>query len=221
MEEKTLVAQHRAERGKEAARRLRSQGLMPAVVYGHREVPLPITLNPQDLAKVLRGGSGERTLINLTIEGLEDGLITKTVILKEKQIDPLKRTLLHADLYSIAMDEEIYVDVPIHIVGKATGIEKGGVLEHTLRKIEVKCLPADIPPRIEVDVSDLDIGDNIHVGDIKLEKAKILTDPGQAVVTVVPPTVLEEVVTEEEILEEEVGEEKEEVEEEAESSKEG
>ena len=210
MEERSLVVQWRAGKGKEEARRLRNQGLIPAVVYGQREEAIPVTLNPQELSKVLRGGAGERTLINLTIEGLQDGPLTKTVILKEKQIDPLKRTLLHVDLYTIAMDEEIYVDVPIYIVGKATGVEQGGVLEQILREIEVRCLPGDIPPRIDVDVSALDIGDAIHVRDITLEKAKIQVDSEQTIVTVVPPTVYEEAVVEEEVAEEEeVEEEKE------------
>lgn len=209
MEERALVVQWRTEKGKEEARRLRNQGLIPAVVYGQREEAIPVTLNPQELSKVLRGGAGERTLINLTIEGLQDGPLTKTVILKEKQIDPLKRTLLHVDLYTIAMDEEIYVDVPIHIVGKSPGVEQGGVLEQVLREIEVKCLPGDIPSRIDVDVSALDVGDSIHVGDITLEKAKIQVDPEQTLVTVVPPTVYEEPVVEEEITEEEEGEEEE------------
>lgn len=209
MEERTLVVQWRTGKGKEEARRLRNQGLIPAVVYGQREEAIPVTLNPQELSKVLRGGAGERTLINLTIEGLQDGPLTKTVILKEKQIDPLKRTLLHVDLYTIAMDEEIYVDVPIHIVGKSPGVEQGGVLEQVLREIEVKCLPGDIPSRIDVDVSALDVGDSIHVGDITLEKAKIQVDPEHTLVTVVPPTVYEEPVVEEEIAEEEEGEEEE------------
>jgi len=209
MEERALVVQWRTEKGKEEARRLRNQGLIPAVVYGQREEAIPVTLNPQELSKVLRGGAGERTLINLTIEGLQDGPLTKTVILKEKQIDPLKRTLLHVDLYTIAMDEEIYVDVPIHIVGKSPGVEQGGVLEQVLREIEVKCLPGDIPSRIDVDVSALDVGDSIHVGDITLEKAKIQVDPEHTLVTVVPPTVYEEPVAEEEIAEEEEGEEEE------------
>lgn len=210
MEERALVVQWRTGKGKEEARRLRNQGLIPAVVYGQREEAIPVTLNPQELSKVLRGGAGERTLINLTIEGLQDGPLTKTVILKEKQIDPLKRTLLHVDLYTIAMDEEIYVDVPIHIVGKSPGVEQGGVLEQVLREIEVKCLPGDIPSRIDVDVSALDVGDSIHVGDITLEKAKIQVDPEQTLVTVVPPTVYEEPVVEEEVAEEEEVEEGEE-----------
>ncbi|OGP54120.1 MAG: hypothetical protein A2Y65_12955 [Deltaproteobacteria bacterium RBG_13_52_11] len=221
MEERSLVAHWRAGKGKEEARRLRHQGLIPAVVYGQREETIPVTLNPQELSKVLREGSGERTLINLTIEGLQDGPITKTVILKEKQIDPLKRTLLHADLYTIAMDEEINVNIPVRIVGKAAGVTvQGGILEQVLREIEVKCLPADIPSSIDVDVSSLEIGDSIHVAEITLEKAKILADPGQTIVTVVPPkeevvAVVEEVAEEaeaeaaegKEAAEEEKGEE--------------
>jgi large subunit ribosomal protein L25 len=219
MEARSLVVQWRTEKGKEAARRLRSQGLIPAVVYGQREEAIPVTLNPQELSKVLRGGAGERSLINLTVEGLQDGPVSKTVILKEKQIDPVKRTLLHVDLYTIAMDEEIYVSVPVHIDGKAIGVEKGGVLEQILREIEVKCLPGDIPPRIDVDVSSLDIGDSIHVGDITLEKAKIQVDPEQTLATVVPPTVYEEPVVEEEIaVEEEIEEEEEEKKEEKEEA---
>jgi large subunit ribosomal protein L25 len=219
MEKRSLAAQWREGKGKEDARRLRNQGLIPAVVYGQRAETIPVCLNPQELAKVLHGGAGERTLINLSIEGLEDGPITKTVILKEKQIDPLKRTLLHVDLYTIAMDEEINVGIPVRLVGKAAGVAQGGILEQVLREIEVKCLPADIPPSIDVDVSALNIGDSLHVADITLEKAKILADPGQTVVTIVPPkeevvAAVEEVAAEE--AEAEAAEEKEEVEEEKE-----
>lgn len=203
MEKRNLVAHYRAGRGKEEARKLRRNGLIPAVVYGHRDAPIPITLNSQDFGKVLRGGAGSRTLINLTIEGLDDSPFTKTVILKEKQTDPMKRTVLHADLYTVAMDEKIHVSIPIHVVGKAQGVEVGGVLEQVLREIEVECLPGDIPPSIDVDVSSLDIGDSIHVSDIALEKAKILVDPEQTIVTVVPPLKEEVVAVEEEIVEEE------------------
>jgi large subunit ribosomal protein L25 len=219
MEKRSLAAQWREGKGKEDARRLRHQGLIPAVVYGQRQETIPVTLSPQELAKVLHGGAGERTLINLTIEGLKDGPITKTVILKEKQIDPLKKTWLHVDLYTIAMDEEINVGIPVRIVGKAPGVTvQGGILEQVLREIEVKCLPADIPASIDVDVSALEIGDSIHVAEITLEKAKILADPGQTVVTVVAPK--EEVVAAvEEVVEGEVAEEAAEEKEEAEEEK--
>jgi large subunit ribosomal protein L25 len=215
MAEQSLAVQLRTEKGKEAARRLRNQGLIPAVVYGQREEAIPISLNPQQLAKALRGGAGERSLINLTIEGLQDGPVTKTVILKEKQVHPLKRTLLHVDLYTVAMDETIHVAIPVHLVGKSVGVELGGVLEQVLREIEVECLPGDIPPSIDVDVSALDIGDSIHVADITLEKAKILVDPEQTIVTVVPPTIYEEPVVEEEVVEIEAAEEEKEEKEEA------
>ena len=219
MENRSLAVQVRTDKGKEAARKLRHQGLIPAVVYGHREEPIHITLNPQELSKVLKGGAGERALINLTIEGSSQGPITKTVILKDKQLDPLKRTLLHADLYAIAMDEEIHVNVPIHIIGKAVGAANGGLLEYVLREIEIKCFPGDIPPRIEVDVTSLDIGDSIHVADISLEKAKIMTDVGQTIVTLVPP-VKEEVVAVAEVAEVVEEGEKKEGEEEGEKKKE-
>jgi large subunit ribosomal protein L25 len=223
MEKVALAAQWREGKGKEDARRLRNQGLIPAVVYGQRAETIPVTLNPQELAKVLHGGAGERTLINLTIEGLKDGPITKTVILKEKQIDPMKRTWLHVDLYSIAMDEAINVNIPVRLVGKAAGLAQGGIVEQILREIEVKCLPTDIPAGIDVDISALEIGHSIHVAEITVEKAKILADPGQTIVTVVPPKeeavavvaevaegeVAEEAAEEKEAAEEEKGKEEE------------
>src|SRR4030042_937036 len=216
MEKVSLAAQWREGKGKEDARRLRNQGLIPAVVYGQRAETIPVTLNPQELAKVLHGGAGERTLINLTIEGLKDGPITKTVILKEKQIDPMKRTWLHVDLYSIAMDEAINVNIPVRLVGKAAGLAQGGIVEQIPREIEVKCPPTDIPAGIDVDISALEIGHSIHVAEITVEKAKILADPGQTIVTVVPPkeeavAAVAEVAAEEAVVE---GEEKEAAEEE-------
>lgn len=221
MENRPLAVQMRTDTGKEAARKLRHQGLIPAVVYGHREEPIHITLNPLELGKVLKGGAGERTLINLTIEGAASGPITKTVILKDKQLDPIKRTMIHADLYAIAMDEEIHVNVPIHIVGKAIGAANGGLIEHILREIEIKCFPGDIPPRIDVNVTALNIGDSIHVADISLEKAKIVTDVGQTIVTLVPPAKEEVVAVVEEVAEEAAAEgEKKEGEEEKKAEKE-
>ena len=221
MENRPLAVQVRTDTGKEAARKLRHQGLIPAVVYGHREEPIHITLNPLELGKVLKGGAGERAWINLTIEGAASGPITKTVILKDKQLDPIKRTMIHADLYAIAMDEEIHVNVPIHIVGKAIGAANGGLIEHILREIEIKCFPGDIPPRIDVNVTALNIGDSIHVADISLEKAKIVTDVGQTIVTLVPPAKEEVVAVVEEVAEEAAAEgEKKEGEEEKKAEKE-
>lgn len=197
MTEQTLVAQIRDGKGKEDARRLRRNGMIPAVVYGHHDEPVHIFLNPQELTKVLRRGAGDRTLIDLTIEGGKGRPQKTRVILKDKQMDTLKGMLLHVDLYRIAMDEELSLSIPIHIVGKAEGVEKGGIVDQILRELEIRCLPSDIPPPIEVDVTSLEIGDAIHVRDLKVAKATILTDPDQAIVAVAAPTVFEEAAPEE------------------------
>jgi large subunit ribosomal protein L25 len=141
-------------------------------------------------------------------------------IQRDLQIDPIKDQYIHADLFEVVMDEEITVEVPVVLVGRPEGVKMGGVLEQIAREITVECLPADIPQNIEVDVSSLNIGDTLHIGDIELEKAKILVDAATTLATVVPPTVEKEVVEEE--VEEEVAEaeEAEEVAEEAEEEKE-
>jgi large subunit ribosomal protein L25 len=118
-------------------------------------------------------------------------------MLKDLQIDPLERRILHADFYEVAMDEMVTVEVPIHLVGKSEGVKLGGILEQVRRTIEVQCLPGDIPKGIDVDVSALMIGDSIHVRDLQLEKVKIISDMGMTVATVVPPAAEEKKVVEE------------------------
>jgi len=123
---------------------------------------------------------------------------------KEIQIDPLQRTTLHTDFYEVTMDEMVTVEVPIHLVGKPEGTKVGGILEQIRRVIQVQCLPGDIPKDIDVDVSSLMIGDSIHVQDIQVEKAKILSDTNFTIATVVPPVVEEEKKVEEEVVAEAV-----------------
>jgi len=175
--------------------------MVPAIFYGHREEPIPLAVRLSDLRKILSQPGARRSFLTLVIKGMDGAEVKKLAILKEVQRDALKDMLLHVDFQGIAMEEEIYMEVPVHVVGKAKGVEKGGVLEVNLREIEVKCLPEKLPSRIDVDVSDLDIGDAIHVGDLKIEGVKILTDPDQAIVTVVPPTVEEEAAEEAEAVE--------------------
>ncbi|HEX16781.1 MAG: 50S ribosomal protein L25 [Deltaproteobacteria bacterium] len=201
MERRELEVFYRAETGKGPARRLRRQGMVPAIFYGHREEPIPLAVRLSDLRKILSQPGARRSFLTLVIKGMDGAEVKKLAILKEVQRDALKDMLLHVDFQGIAMEEEIYMEVPVHVVGKAKGVEKGGVLEVNLREIEVKCLPEKLPSRIDVDVSDLDIGDAIHVGDLKIEGVKILTDPDQAIVTVVPPTVEEEAAEEAEAVE--------------------
>jgi large subunit ribosomal protein L25 len=184
--------------GKEASRKLRQRGLVPAICYGPRTDPIPITLDPKELLKTIH--MGENVLIDLMIQ---DGkkAAQKVVVVRDLQIDPIKDQYIHADLFEVVMDEEISVEVPIVLVGKSEGVKMGGVLEQITREVSMECLPTEIPQSIEVDVSHLDIGDTIHIGDIALERGKILVDPTTTLATVVPPTV-EKVVVEEEVEEE-------------------
>jgi len=212
-----LLAKIRTQLGKEASRKIRQKGLVPAICYGPNTEPVPLTIDTKELMRTIQ--MGENVLIDLMIQ---DGkkAAQKVVVVRDLQIDPVMDQYLHADLFEVVMDEEISVEVPIVLVGKAEGVKIGGVLEQITREITVECLPADIPQTIEVDVSHLNIGDAIHIGDIELEKGKILVDPTTTLATVVPPTV-EKVVVEEEV-EEEVAEaeEAEEVEKEAEAEEE-
>ena len=207
-----LLAKLRTQLGKEASRKLRQKGLVPAICYGPRMDSVPLTLDPKELMKTIH--MGENVLIDLMIQDGKEAA-QKVVMVRDLQIDPIKDQCIHTDLLEVVMDEEISVEIPIVLVGKPEGVKMGGVLEQITREITVECLPTDIPQSIEVDVSQLDIGDTIHIGDIGLEKGRILVDPATTLATVVPPTV-EKVVIEEEVVEEEVeAEEAEEIEEKA------
>jgi large subunit ribosomal protein L25 len=212
-----LMAKLRTQLGKEASKKLRQNGLMPAICYGPRTEPVPLTLDMREVTKTIH--MGENVLIDLMIQdGKKAG--QKVVVVRDLQIDPVTDLYLHADLFEVVMDEEISVEVPIVLVGKPEGVKMGGVLEQITREVTVECLPGNIPQSIEVDVSSLNIGDTIHIGDITAEKATIMVDPTTTLATIVPPTV-EKVVVEEE-LEEEVAEVEEgEAEAEADAEREG
>jgi len=195
MERPVLRAEIREGTGKGMARKLRVKGLLPAIFYGPRSKAIPLVIDAKEFAKTLQTEAGENVLIDLDI--LKDNQSArKVVMVKDLQIDPLKRITLHADFYEVAMDEIVTVEVPIHLVGKPEGIKMGGILEQVRRVIQIQCLPADIPKSIDVEVSSLKIGDSVHVQDINVEKAKILADSNFTVATVVPPVVEEKVVEE-------------------------
>jgi len=197
MERIEMVVQKREPKGKGGARKLRSQGLIPAIFYGPKTESTPLSCNGKELSSVLERG-GQNVLINLTIKG--EGSDKKTsdhvVMIRDIQVDPRKGLPIHADLYEVSMKETMTVEVPVRLVGKAEGTKVGGILEQVRREIEIECLPADLPPQIEVDVSHLEIGDSVHVRDISVEKAKILTDEQLTIATVVPPRVEKEVMPE-------------------------
>ncbi len=192
MERFEIIARRREARGKGGARKLRGQGLLPAILYGPKTQSTAVACDRKDVIRVLE--HGQNVLINLKIEdGRGDrGQSDHVVMVRDLQIDPLKGMPIHADLYEVSMEETMTVEVPVHLVGKPEGTKLGGVLEQIRRELEVECLPTDIPPHIDVDVSALSIGDSVHVSDIQIGKVKILTEPHMTIATVVPPTVVEE-----------------------------
>ena len=183
MAEIVVTAQDRTERGKNAARRLRRSGLIPAVVYGSKGENMSVAVDPKILLKVLRSEAGRNAILKLDL-GAKGAA---NAILKSWQVDPIRENFLHADFYSIAMDVAIRVTVPVAVKGEARGVKvDGGILELVLREIEVECLPGDIPERIEIDVSDLGINDSLRVSSLPVSaKVKVLQSAEQVVVHVI------------------------------------
>lgn len=198
----TITARSREGRGKGAARQSRREGRIPGVLYGHGEDSVPLSVDAHELQKLVHAISIENTIVDLDMGSGEP----YKVLIRELQRHPVRDEFLHIDFFHVAMDEKIQVEVPIVLVGTPTGVKnKGGVLDHQLRELEVFCLPGSIPEKIELDVSDLDIGDSIHVSDIQLPDVEILTELDRAVVAVLAPTVMEvEEVAEEALAEPEV-----------------
>ncbi|MGQ0695719.1 MAG: 50S ribosomal protein L25 [Nitrospiraceae bacterium] len=181
----TAVARDRA--GKGAARSMRRAGKVPAVLYGQGECLL-VTVDPEELIKILKSRAGSTALISLTVTGVKSKP-NRTALLRDYQVDPVSGTVLHADLFEISMSKPIRVKVPIQIIGGVpAGVKEGGVLHHNMRDLHVECLPAALPDHIEVDASALNIGDGIHLKEIApREGVRFLDDPDQMVVSVAAP----------------------------------
>lgn len=185
----SLAVESRRETGKGAARTLRREGKVPAVIYGHGREPLALAIDSPGLQKVLNVAGGS-TVIDVLVDGAEP----VKALIREVQRNPVKPVdVLHVDLYEVRADETVTVDVPVHLVGTADGVRNGGgVLDQALRDLEVECLPGDIPASIDIDVTALMIGHSIFVRDVTLANGTILNDPDIPVCTVVPPRVEEE-----------------------------
>ena len=189
----------RTSTGKGAARSLRREGKVPAVVYGHGRAAEAVTVETAALTKLLVGISAGTTIVDVAI----DGRAPVKALIREIQRDALRPAqILHLDLYEVRADEQITLAVPVHLVGIPDGVRNfGGVLDHSLRELEIEVLPSDIPEHVELDVTALAIGHSLFVRDLKIEKARILNDPDTPVCTVVAPrteeapAVVEEVVT--------------------------
>jgi large subunit ribosomal protein L25 len=161
-----LKVEPRTETGRSAARRLKARGIVPAVVYGGKEKSQPLQVSARDINAMLSHASGENILVELEIAGQK---ATRPALLQEVQHSPVGGDVLHVDFHAISMDEKIQADVPLEALGVATGVKNfGGLLDQNLRLLPIECLPRDLPDRITVDVSALNIGDAIHVRDIKL-----------------------------------------------------
>ena len=206
MEERKFFAQIREGKGKGVARKLRRKGLIPGVLYGGGEEVVLIQLDKKETEKKIRGLEAHNIMADLVVKSDGEEKVYKT-ILKEIQVDPIRGEILHLDFCRIRMDKPITMEVPVHLVGESPGVEKGGILEHELREIVVEALPKDMPEAIEVDISNLDIGDALLVKDIKVpEKIRIVEDEEKVVVSILAPKVSaeEEKVAEEEEAEPEV-----------------
>ncbi len=192
MEEILLEAQKREKSTKGKIKYARKKGLIPAVVYGAQEDTVLLFVNERDIIKILHKGFGVNVLVKLKYDST-----TKMVLIKEIQRDVVRGNLLHIDFQVVSLKKEVEVDVPVHVRGEAPGVKnQGGILEHIMRTIRIKCLPTDIPKLIEVDVSQLNIGDNILVKDLEIpNKVEILSDPNSIVVNVISPTKVEEIPT--------------------------
>jgi large subunit ribosomal protein L25 len=182
-----LTVTVREQAGKGAARSMRRSGKVPAVLYGQGECLL-LTVEPEELIKILKSQAGSTALISLTVAGAKSKP-NRTALLRDYQVDPVTGAVLHADLFEISMSKPIRVKVPIHVVGGVpAGVKEGGVLHHNLRELHIECLPAALPDHIEVDASALKIGDGIHLKEIaKREGIRYLDDPEQMVVSVAAP----------------------------------
>jgi large subunit ribosomal protein L25 len=180
----TLQAEKRDERGKNAARRLRASGRIPAVVYGlEKNKATEITVDPKVLSRILHSESGANTLIGLQLDGSDT-----RVLVKEYQLDPIHHKLLHADFYQVAMDKTLTITVPIVLKGEARGVkQQGGIVDFVNREIEIEVLPGVIPENITIDVSELLLNQGIRVRDLHTEGAKWtpVSEPDTMIVHVV------------------------------------
>lgn len=208
MEFLELKVNKRESVGNGPARALRREKKVPAVLYGPQTESILLAVNNADLENAIKKSKGGQVFINLMIQNGK--AVSHYAMIKELQIHPLSGDFLHVDFYEIALERKIKVKVPVVTTGKSKGVELGGMLQVVRRDLEVFCLPAQIPDAIEIDVTDLDIGDSVHVEEIHLEgEVEIDTEVNFTVVTVLSPKVEEEEEEVEEEAEAEVSDEEE------------
>jgi large subunit ribosomal protein L25 len=188
MERMSISVEKREEVGKGAARSLRRKNMIPAVLYRAGD-SLPVKFSQKDISQFINSTAGEQIMVNLQFG---DGS-SRFALMKDYQTDPANGELLHADFFEVSLTEEVEVTVHVTLVGEPIGVRRdGGILQYLLREIDVECLPDKIPGHIEVDISNLEIGQSIRVGDLKLgEGITVLNEPDQVIINVVAPVVEE------------------------------
>jgi large subunit ribosomal protein L25 len=192
MEKVILEANERKEIKKQNTKILRNQKRVPGIFYLKQSKPIAIDVSNQAIKPLVF--TSQTHLISLKIDGHED----QECVLKDVQFDPVSDEVIHFDLIGITRGEKIEIEVPVQLIGSAIGVKEGGLLQHSLHKLEVECLPKDIPERLEVNISELKIGDTIHVKDLSFENVDILNPENSIVVSVVHPKVEKEPVVVEE-----------------------
>jgi large subunit ribosomal protein L25 len=183
-----IEAEKRGTQGTGEARRMRHKGTLPAIMYGSGVEPVMLQINEHDFVQMMRKHASEYLMVDLKVDG---GDVRKALV-KEVQHHPVTGNVLHVDFQAVSMTETIAVDVTVELVGEPVGVvEQAGVLEHLLRTVEIESLPSDIIESVRVDVSAMNIGDRLTVGDIELDKDKytVITAPEVAIAAVMPPRV--------------------------------
>ncbi|MGW8281997.1 MAG: 50S ribosomal protein L25/general stress protein Ctc [Gemmatimonadota bacterium] len=196
----TLNVETRSGRGKGAARQLRRAGSIPGSLYGREIEPIAVKTDGREFAALVGSISVENTIVDLSV----DGAAPRRVLIREIQRHPVRPEFLHVDFYEIRAGEMLKVNVPIHLVGTPIGVRNGGTLQQIRHELEIECLPSEIPPSFEVDISSLAIGDSLHISDVEVGGLEVLDDLEQTICSVAAPRVVE--VEEEEGLEAEMDE---------------
>ncbi|MGA3175170.1 MAG: 50S ribosomal protein L25 [Syntrophorhabdales bacterium] len=191
MEELLIKAEVRGGRGKGEARKLRRAGVIPAILYGRDVDSLALSISSKDW-RHLETSARSNAVIRMVVSG-GLGKDERPVMIKQVQRRPVDRSVLHVDFLQVSMERVVQVEVPIHLTGDPVGLVKGGVIEQHLRTVMVESLPGQIPEKIDLDISNLDIGDSIHIHEIALPGVKLLDPPDVAVVGLTPPEIEEKV----------------------------
>jgi len=186
MEKVVIQAQKRVKIDKASRSALRKEGKVPAIFYSKHHEPMPVQFSERSIHPYVF--TAKTSLITLNVEGHEE----LDCIIKDVQFDPVSEKIVHIDLLGLKKGEKIQIEVPVQLVGNAIGIKEGGILQHTLHKVQIECLPVDIPEHLEIDVTELKLGHAIHAGDLKFDNFILLNSPEAIIAAVTHPKIEKE-----------------------------